>query len=154
MGKGIYKYLSGGSFIGCVVTIILGFNRMLVYDNGEYYPYELKNAYVGGDAYNYIINGNHSTAFFVLATLFAILGIGFIVLYYLSVLENCSVSCKNDCVEISKKTKTIDSQITAISNTISNNADKISAQIATLSEAISQNKEINTLDAEPSQSSQ
>ena len=42
------------------------------------------NAYVGGDAYNYIINGNYVTAFFVLATLFVILGIGTIIIHYIS----------------------------------------------------------------------
>lgn len=52
--------------------------------SGEYYPYEYHNAYVGGDAYNYIINSNYATGFFVLATMFALMGIGFIVLYYLS----------------------------------------------------------------------
>ena len=41
-------------------------------------------AYVGGDAYNYIINGNYATAFFVLTLTFAMLGIGFCVLAYMT----------------------------------------------------------------------
>ena len=56
---------------------------MFNYDSGEYYPYEYHNAYVGSDAYNYIINSNYATGFFGLATMFALMGIGFIVLYYL-----------------------------------------------------------------------
>lgn len=35
------------------------------------------NAYVGGDAYNYIINANYATAFFVLGIFFVIVGFGF-----------------------------------------------------------------------------
>ena len=57
---------------------------MFNYDSGEYYPYEYHNAYVGGNAYNYIINGKYATGFFVLATMFALMGIGFIVIDYLS----------------------------------------------------------------------
>lgn len=32
------------------------------------------NAYVGGDAYKYIINANYATAYFVLALIFTIIG--------------------------------------------------------------------------------
>ena len=46
-------------------------------------PYDLHNAYVGGDAYNYIINGNYATACFVLATMFVIIGFGVLVFAYL-----------------------------------------------------------------------
>ena len=49
-----------------------GYDKMTNYDNSDY-SYE--NAYVGGDAYNYIINGTHATAFFVLAIGFLISGI-------------------------------------------------------------------------------
>lgn len=47
-------------FIGAIVSVGFGFYKMLVYEEHE------RNAYVGGDAYNYIINANYSTAFFVL----------------------------------------------------------------------------------------
>ena len=83
-GKGIWKGLSSISFIVSAIVLGLGLDKMFNYDSGEYYPYEYHNAYVGGDAYNYIINGNYATGFFVLATMFALMGIGFIVLYYLS----------------------------------------------------------------------
>ena len=62
----------------------MGFDKIYSYDNGELYPYTYHNAYVGGDAYNYIINGNYATAFFVLTLTFAMLGIGFCILAYLS----------------------------------------------------------------------
>ena len=83
-GKGIWKGLSSIAFIISAIALGLGLDKMFNYDSGEYYPYEYHNAYVGGDAYNYIINGNYATGFFVLATMFALMGIGFIVLYYLS----------------------------------------------------------------------
>ena len=83
-GKGLWKGLSCISFLVSAAALSLGLDKMLYYDNGEYYPYEYHNVYVGGDAYNYIINGNYATGFFVLAAMFALMGIGFIVLYYLS----------------------------------------------------------------------
>ena len=83
-GKGFWKGLSSLSFIISAIVLGLGLDKMLNYDSGEYYPYEYHNAYVGGDAYNYIINGNYATGFFVLAAMFALMGIGFIILYYLS----------------------------------------------------------------------
>ena len=83
-GKSIWKILSAIMFGVSIIAMGFGFDRMLNYDNGEYYPYEYHNVYVGGDAYNYIINGNHATGFFVLATMFALMGVGFVALYYLS----------------------------------------------------------------------
>lgn len=83
-GKGLWKGLSIIAFIISAIILALGLDKMLNYNNGEYYPYEYHNAYVGGDAYNYIINSNYATGLFVLATMFSLIGIGFIILYYLS----------------------------------------------------------------------
>lgn len=83
-GNGLWKGLSSVAFIISAIVLGLGLDKMFNYDSGEYYPYEYHNAYVGGDAYNYIINGNYATGFFVLTAMFALMGIGFIVLYYLS----------------------------------------------------------------------
>lgn len=83
-GNKIWKGLSGISFVLTTVFLGLGLDKMFNYNSGEYYPYEYHNAYVGGDAYNYIINGNYATGFFVLGSMFALMGIGFITLYYLS----------------------------------------------------------------------
>ena len=68
---------------GCF-TFFKGVHRLVRYDSGDSYPYKMVNAYVGGDAYNYIINGTHATAFFVLTAMFALCAIGFMVLHYLS----------------------------------------------------------------------
>lgn len=62
------------TYIISTVFIGLGFHKMFAYNNGESYPYKLVNAYVGGDAYNYIINANLATAYFILALIFVLLG--------------------------------------------------------------------------------
>lgn len=80
----VWKVLSGISFFVSLIFLYMGFDKIYSYDNGELYPYTYHNAYVGGDAYNYIINGNYATAFFVLTLTFAMLGIGFCILAYLS----------------------------------------------------------------------
>ena len=80
----VRKVLSGISFFVSLIFLYMGFDKIYSYDNGELYPYTYHNAYVGGDAYNYIINGNYATAFFVLTLTFAMLGIGFCILAYLS----------------------------------------------------------------------
>lgn len=83
-GKSFWRFLSSIAFIVSAIVLGFGLDKMFNYDSGEFYPYEYHNAYVGGDAYNYIINSNYASGFFVLATMFALMGIGFIVLYYLS----------------------------------------------------------------------
>lgn len=59
-------------FLAFAIMCYKGYDKITNYDNSDY-SYE--NAYVGGDAYNYIINGTHATAFFVLAVGFLISGI-------------------------------------------------------------------------------
>lgn len=44
-----------------------GQDKLTNYYNSENYPSLNHNAYVGGDAYNFIINGNYATGFFVLS---------------------------------------------------------------------------------------
>lgn len=56
----IISVLFGGIF-WCI-----GFYKLLAYDSGEYEPYTTTNAYVGGDAYNFIINASYFTAFAVM----------------------------------------------------------------------------------------
>lgn len=87
-GNSVWKVLSVISFIGSAVFMYLGFDKMTNYSNGDIYPYKMHNAYVGGDAYNYIINGNYATAFFVLAAMCALIGVGLIAVYYLAKLND------------------------------------------------------------------
>ncbi len=77
-----WKVLSVVSFIFSGISLFMGFFKMFVYENGDYYPYDTVNAYVGGDAYNYIINGTYATAFFVLAGTFLLAAIGLMILHY------------------------------------------------------------------------
>lgn len=86
-GRKCWEVLSKISFAMSLVTLCLGFDKMLVYDSGDSYPFEYHNAYVGGDAYNYIINGNYATAFFVLTAALVIAGAIFAGVYYLSKIE-------------------------------------------------------------------
>lgn len=51
-----------------------GWDKMTNYHNSEIHSSFDVNAYVGGDAYNYIINGNYATGFFVLGEGFFLSG--------------------------------------------------------------------------------
>jgi len=56
------------------IMLYKGYDKMTNYYHSEYSTSNNVNAYVGGDAYNYIINGNYATGFFVLAAGFIIAG--------------------------------------------------------------------------------
>ena len=67
---------------GSIVSLFMGLFKMFAYENyeraeGLVLGKENVNAYVGGDAYNFIINGNYATAYFTLfgALLLASIGI-------------------------------------------------------------------------------
>lgn len=80
----IWSILSGCS-LGCsFFTIYKGIDKMSNYHNSENYPSLNVNAYVGGDAYNYIINGTYATSFFVLTAMFVLAAIGLMILHYIS----------------------------------------------------------------------
>ena len=72
------RFLSVTSFIGAVISSFYGFYRLFVYQAPGNYSFSkpAANYHVGGDAYNLIINGNHATAFFVLALALVTLGLG------------------------------------------------------------------------------
>ena len=56
------------------VFVGMSLYKLFFYENEEGLLGEKVNAYVGGDAYNYIINGTFATAYAVLAILFALWG--------------------------------------------------------------------------------
>lgn len=70
------------SYLMSLASVIMGFYKMLVYYNPEIAIFMAKNAYVKGDAYNYIINACYTTAWFVLAGVFAVVGVAFVIAYY------------------------------------------------------------------------
>ncbi len=57
-----------------IIPFLLGMHKLLAYNNGELFREKAVNAYVGGDAYNYIINGNYFTGFMVMALIFVVMG--------------------------------------------------------------------------------
>ena len=82
------------SLVGALITFIMGVYKMAIYDSGDYYPYSPQNAYVGGDAYNYIINGTYATAFFVLTAMFVLAAVGLVAVHYIS--SSRKENSKND----------------------------------------------------------
>ncbi|MBR3000740.1 MAG: hypothetical protein IKF39_07040 [Oscillospiraceae bacterium] len=63
------------SLVVAVFMFFKGYDKMTNYYMGTYSHADDKNAYVGGDAYNYIINGNYSTGFYVLSMGFFLSGV-------------------------------------------------------------------------------
>ena len=64
-------------------TFYKGYDKMAHYYSSDYASLA-KNAYVGGDAYNYIINGTYATSYFVLTTMFVLAAIGLFIVHYVS----------------------------------------------------------------------
>jgi hypothetical protein len=79
----VWCWFAVASFLSGCFTLYKGIDKMTNYYNGEYSS-NLVNAYVGGDAYNYIINGTYATAFFVLTAMFVLAAVGFVIIHYLS----------------------------------------------------------------------
>lgn len=55
--------IAGILLILAIACIYMAFNKMFNYKNNETYQYKSVNAYVGGDAYNYIINANYFSGY-------------------------------------------------------------------------------------------
>lgn len=62
-------------YILSAIMLYKGYDKMTNYYNSDIYFSHNENAYVGGDAYNYIINGTYATGFFVLSMGFLLSGI-------------------------------------------------------------------------------
>ena len=61
--------------IGCYCFAERSYDKYTNYYNSETFYARNRNAYVGGDAYNYIINGTYFTAFAVYASACALMGL-------------------------------------------------------------------------------
>lgn len=73
--KSLINTFKNISIIVCIVALCIGLfatvegiDKKNNYYNSENYTSLNENAYVGGDAYNYIINGTYFTAYFTLAS--------------------------------------------------------------------------------------
>jgi hypothetical protein len=71
------------SYFIAAIFIGIGFHKIIAYENPETGYEPLVNSYVGGDAYNYIINANYASAYFSLAVFCAVIGMTLIISYYL-----------------------------------------------------------------------
>lgn len=60
-------------FVLCAVFMYLGYYKANVYVGTDFSL--TVNAYVGGDAYNYIINANYATGYYVLGSACLICGV-------------------------------------------------------------------------------
>lgn len=97
----IILLLAGLIFIG------IGFNKITKYKNSETYYSTNVNAYVGGDAYNYIINGTYFTGYSVLGG---------------SCLIMSTIFCATSCVISSLESKKNENYI---SNDNNNSSDEL-----------------------------
>ena len=61
-------------YFTAVVLIVAGIDRISGYEMSELSFVKDRHVYVGGDAYNYIINANLQTGYFVLAGVLLIMG--------------------------------------------------------------------------------
>lgn len=68
------------AYLITTICIGMGLYKLFVYSNVEGFEDTAQNAYVGGDAYNYIINAGQATAYFTLGIIFVILGSGMLIL--------------------------------------------------------------------------
>jgi hypothetical protein len=71
---------TGGAVIFFLLSAVfmgIGFYKLWAYDDSAYSPV---NTYVGGDAYNYIINSNLATAYFTVAILFTLIALGYLII--------------------------------------------------------------------------
>lgn len=85
--KLISLIVSGVFTVAAVVFVSLGFYKMFVYENPDRLFADTKNAYVGGDAYNYIINANYATGYFVLALICIVIVVSALIYHRLLVMQ-------------------------------------------------------------------
>lgn len=67
------NFLATLFYVGAVIFVGLGFYKMFVYQKGVFADDSI-NAYVGGDAFNYIINAIYAGDYFILALLCVFIG--------------------------------------------------------------------------------
>lgn len=93
----LYKWISIVFIIVGLSFVLAGFEKKNNYNLDENYPDLNRNAYVGGDSYNYIINGTYFTGYLTLGACFILSGIiAFVTGDILPVLkENNKILTKN-----------------------------------------------------------
>lgn len=74
MKKNIFRVLAGFFIIMSFYFFQQGFDKKDSYNNDENFSILNNNAYVGGDAYNFIINGTYFTGYLVIGSAMMISG--------------------------------------------------------------------------------
>jgi len=99
----IYKIIATISYVVSVIFGWIGFDKILNYENPEdSYLSDPVNSYVGGDAYNFVINSNYATAYFVLSLIFVVIGCT------LLIVQSIEKTRKHDINNFPTKEKTTD----------------------------------------------
>lgn len=78
-GGGVLIALSIIFFVGAAFFLYQVYDKISNYNNSDFSSLNV-NAYVGGDAYNYIINGTYSTTYAVIALVFIVCAFGCLIL--------------------------------------------------------------------------
>lgn len=109
----IFKVFAVLFFIVAVVMAYKGYDKIANYENSDSYYSDNHNAYVGGDAYNYIINGNYATGYFVLCVGFMLAGISCVgISSIVSVIaEKEVVQCTGNKEDVEKKIKVAEDKL-------------------------------------------
>lgn len=92
--------------VAAVFSLGVGFDKMHNYVSADSYREEPHNAYVGGDAYNYIINGTYAGAYFSLSAGFLVSStLCFLGGYIIEALEDADRKRKDSNDELIKAIK-------------------------------------------------
>jgi len=114
----VWNWFSFFAFCIASIMVYLGYDKIVNYYHSSDYSSLDKNSYVGGDAYNYIINGNYANGFFILALIFVVIAIGFIIAGFLdkltvlkenSMLKEDMLEEDEECLEEENKIEEINS---------------------------------------------
>ena len=78
----MYIVLGFLSWIASIYPFYIGWEK-LNFRVSLFVTYKYAREYVGGDAYNYIINSTQSTSYFIIGGILILSGFMFFILYYL-----------------------------------------------------------------------
>lgn len=102
-------------YIAAIVFSYYGYDKAHNYHKG-YSEYSSTNSYVGGDAYNYIINSNYATGYYVLSMGFMLGG----------VILNCSAKIASKLSEkTSVRAPIVESKNDFWKDNVSSNAENV-----------------------------
>lgn len=74
-----YKITSLVSFVLALLSMYKGYDKMTNYVNSDITATYV-NAYVGGDCYNYTINAQYATSYFIIMLTFVVIGVSLLII--------------------------------------------------------------------------